>query len=332
MTRFLNVLLLTLTTITLLGCGQKTSKPSQENKTTKHGHTHHAIKPYQGEGPIKVVCTLGQIGDMLRHVGGEHLKVTTMMGPGVDPHLYKALTSDIEKLEAADLIVYCGLHLEGRLTDTFVSMSRRKSIIAITHQLESSQDVRLRKPSDFEGSYDPHVWHDVALWSDCVGYLVEELVQLDPKHATTYQANGKAYRAKLAKLHQFCKTEIAKIPTNQRVLVTAHDAFGYFSLAYDLETKALKGTSTEEDVDLGQMQRIVELVVKKKIKAVFVESAVAPKIIEALIEPCLAHGHRVTIGGELYADTLGPKEKGADTYIGMIRANIKTIVEALAKE
>jgi manganese/zinc/iron transport system substrate-binding protein len=251
------------------------------------------------------------------------------MGPGVDPHLYRAVPADIERLAAADMIFYNGLHLEGRMADLFEDLSERKPTFAVTHALVEAKDRRLRTPPEFEGYYDPHVWHDPRLWAECVKYVANVLGEFDPLHRDDYFRNRDAYLKELDEADRYCREQLATIPEEQRVLVSAHDAFNYFCIAYGLTSMPLKGVSTEDEVTIGRMDEVVDFLVKRKIKAVFVESAAAPQIVRALIEPCRRAGHEVRIGGELYADALGPPESGADNYLGMIKANVDTIVSAL---
>jgi manganese/zinc/iron transport system substrate-binding protein len=266
---------------------------------------------------------------MLRNLGREHLRVTGLMGPGVDPHLYRPVTADIERLTQADIIFYNGLHLEGRMADMFERMSKRKPTFAVCQGLVDAKNPKLRKPPEFEGYYDPHVWHDPKLWAECVKYAAKMLGKTDPAHRDDYVKNAEAYLKQLDEADRYCRKQLETIPADQRALVTAHDAFNYFCAAYDLTSMPLKGVSTEDEVTIGRMDEVVEFLVNKKIKAVFVESAAAPQIVEALIRPCAKAGHEVRIGGELYADALGPKASGADNYLGMIKANVDTIVSAL---
>lgn len=305
--------------------------------TTSESHDHDAStsrsRIFGGNYPISIVCTTGHVGEMLTRLGGEHVEVETLMGPGIDPHLFRPEASHVGKLDGADAIFFVGMHLEGRMSDLFVQMARQKATFAVTEGLQSRKDERLREPPEFEGMYDPHVWHDVALWSDCVRDTAEFLAEFDPKNAEAYQANAEAYLQELMGLHQFCVDEIAKIPAERRVLVTAHDAFGYFGKAYGLEVFGLKGISTEEEKDLAHQEAIQSMIIERKIPAVFVESAVAPRTIEALVEPCRDAGHELKVGDrELYADALGEAESDASTYIGMIRSNVNTIVDALSAE
>ncbi|RIK73986.1 MAG: manganese transporter [Planctomycetota bacterium] len=284
---------------------------------------------FTGEYPIDVVCTIGQVAEMARRIGGQHVRVEALMGPGVDPHLYSPVASDARKLKEADVILYNGLHLEGRMADLFVQMARTKATFAVTEGLQQRRDKRLREPPEFEGLYDPHVWHDPALWADCVSDVAAILAKFDSPHAADYQANAAAYRAELAELDKYCRDELAKIPPDRRVLVTAHDAFGYFGAAYGVEVHGLKGISTEEEKDLVHQERIQRMLIERKIPAVFVESAVAPRTVASLVEPCRAAGLDLKIGGELYADAMGPADSDAADYAGMIRHNVRTIVAAL---
>ena len=280
---------------------------------------------------MRVVCTTGQVAEMVERVGGEHVSVDALMGPGVDPHLFNPVASDLRKLSAADAIFYNGLHLEGRMSETFEQMARTKATFAVTEGIQSRKDKRLREPPEFEGLYDPHVWHDPLLWGDCVTDVANDLAQLDPAHADEYRANAEAYREEFIELDKFCRVELAKIPKERRVLVTAHDAFGYFGNTFGLEVHGLKGISTEEEKDLHRQEEIQRMIVERKIPAVFVESAVAPKTIKALVEPCQAAGWDLKIGGELYADALGPAGSDDATYAGMIRHNVQTIAAALGE-
>lgn len=296
---------------------------------------HHARSdpaepgPFDGTYPIRILCTTGQVADMLRHLGGEHVEVEPLMGPGIDPHSYKPVPSDFDKLNRADAVFYNGLHLEGRLGDTLEKTSRRKLTVAVTHGLAEAGDPRLRQAPEFQGNYDPHVWHDASLWADCAAYATERLVAFDPTYADDYRQNLAELRERLQGLHEFCQTELAEIPAEQRVLVTSHDAFWYLGNAYGLEVHGLQGISTADEIDLGKIDEVVELLVSRRIKAAFVESAVAPRTIQALIERCRERGHEITLGGELYADALGPPDTPAATYEGMMRENVRTIVEAL---
>lgn len=292
-------------------------------------------REFAGQYPIVAVCTTGPVADMVRNLGGAHVDVIGLMGPGVDPHLYRELPADIERIARADLVVYNGLHLEGRMAEMLEQLAEQKTVIAVTHALVDAKDPRLRKPPEFDGYYDPHVWHDPKLWAECVKYVASALADFDSKHRDEYAQNRDAYLRQLDEADRYCEQQLWSIPQEQRVLVTVHDAFNYFCQAYGLKSMPLKGVSTEEEVTIGRADEVIEYLVQNRVKAVFVESASAPQVVQALIDPCRRQGHEVRLGPSedtpfvLYADALGPVGSGADNYLGMIRANVDTIVSAL---
>lgn len=299
--------------IMLLACsGSTSSAPLSSQSTMIH--------------PLNVVATTGMVADAIRRVGGEHVTVTTLMGPGVDPHLYKASQNDIERLSQADIIFYNGLNLEGKMGDIFVKMARTRPVVAVT---ESIDPKLLREPPEFAGHFDPHVWFDVELWSSILHEVEKSLAKSDPNHASLFQANRATYESELMVLHSWVKKELASIPKQERVLITAHDAFGYFGHAYDTEVVGLQGMSTVSEYGLNDVQRIVDLLVTRKIKAVFVESSIPKRSIEAVVEGAKGRGHSVMIGGQLYSDAMGAEGTPEGTYVGMVTANVNTIVRAL---
>jgi manganese/zinc/iron transport system substrate-binding protein len=273
---------------------------------------------------IKVVCTTGMIGDMVSRVGGDRVAVTALMGPGVDPHYYKASQSDIARLGQADLIVYNGLFLEGKMQDIFTKMASRKQIAVAAAGLPPQ---RLRRVGHDE--HDPHVWFDVSLWALTLDNIIAGLSAVDPQGQETFEKNAALYRAELEQLHQWVQAEINKIPAQHRVLVTAHDAFGYFGLAYGIEVVGLQGISTVAEYGVNDVSNLVETIVSRGIGAIFVESSVSERSIQAVQQGCLARGFEVKIGGTLYSDAMGATGSGADTYIGMVRSNVNSIVTAL---
>lgn len=276
--------------------------------------------------PLQVVATTGMVADLVRNVGGERVEVAGLMGPGVDPHLYKATQSDTRKLARADVVFYNGLHLEGKMIDILVRMARQKPTYAVTEYIP---EELLREPPEFAGHYDPHVWFDVGLWMYAVERVTDALIEADPQHRGVYEANRDAYLAQLRELDAYIRERVAEIPRERRVLVTAHDAFGYFGRAYGIEVVGLQGISTATEYGLRDVQNLVELIVGRGIKAVFVEASVSPRAIEAVVEGVRARGHEVAIGGTLYSDSLGEAGTSAGTYIGMVRENTDTIVAAL---
>ncbi|MFZ5818067.1 MAG: metal ABC transporter solute-binding protein, Zn/Mn family [Bacillota bacterium] len=276
------------------------------------------------DGKIQAAATTGMVADLVKQIGGERVVVTALMGPGVDPHLYKASEGDIARLSKASIIFYNGLHLEGRMGDILVKMARQKPTVAVAERIPESD--LLATP---DGTEDPHIWFDVSLWMKAAEAVRDALVELDPAGRAEYQANAAAYLKELEALHGYAREQIGSIPARQRVLVTAHDAFGYFGRAYGIEVMGLQGISTATEYGLADVQQMVDLLVSRKVKAVFVESSVPKRSIEALVQGAGARGHRVSIGGELFSDAMGAEGTPEGTYIGMVRHNVDTIVKAL---
>ena len=281
------------------------------------------------EGPLRIVATTGIIADTARHIAGEHAKIESLMGPGVDPHLYKASESDVRRLGEADLILYNGLHLEGKMGDILTKMARNRPVIAVTEEIPQTE---LREPPEMAGQYDPHVWFDVSLWARTLQPIVRELSALDPENAAAYQANAAAFEKELTELDAWVKQRILTIAPEQRVLITAHDAFGYFGRRYGMEVVGLQGISTLSEAGLRDVDRVVETVAGRGIKAIFVESSVPRRSIEAVQAAVQSQGRQVEIGGQLFSDSLGAAGSPAGSYAGMVRANVDTIVSALTRQ
>lgn len=277
-------------------------------------------------GKIAVVCTTGMVGDLARIIAGDAADLVTLMGPGVDPHYYKASKGDVERLAAADVIFYNGLYLEGKMQEIFERMKATKKVVAVTRDIPVE---RLRQPPEFDGQYDPHVWFDVSLWKEAVGPVVAALSEMRPDLYADFKLRGEAYRAKLDTLHRWVEKEIHSIPEKGRVLVTAHDAFGYYGIAYDIKVVGLQGISTVSEYGVTDVIEMVDLIVDANVKAIFVESSVPERSIHAVLEGCKARGADVRIGGTLYSDAMGGPGSGADTYVGMVESNTRTVVEAL---
>lgn len=280
--------------------------------------------PASGGGKLKVTVTTGMIADIVRNVGGTHVEVTALMGSGVDPHLYKASEGDIAKLSEAQMIFYNGLHLEGRMADIFVKMAAKKPTIPVAEGIEHSLLLETSQQTE-----DPHIWFDVSLWMKATEVVRDRLGETDPANKAEYVKNAEAYLAQLKELDRYAREQLATVPKAQRVMVTAHDAFNYFGRAYDVEVMGLQGISTAAEYGLNDVQRLVDVLVERKIKAVFVESSVPKRSIEALVEGAKAKGHTVRIGGELFSDAMGAAGTPEGTYVGMVRHNVDTIVGAL---
>ena len=277
--------------------------------------------------PLRVVATTGQIADAVRRVGGDRVQTHGLMGPGVDPHLYRASESDITRLEAADAVFWNGLHLEAGIS----SVLERITELGV-HSIRVTDDIDrqlLLAPPEFDGAYDPHVWFDLNLWSTAVRTIRDALVAMDPEGEEVYRTNAAAFTAKVKELDTYVKSRAQEIESRVRVLVTAHDAFNYFANRYGLEVRGLQGISTESEASTADVQELAQFISDRGIPAVFIESSVPDQGVQAVIEAAAARGHTVTIGGEIFSDAMGAEGTAEGTYLGMIRHNIDTIVEAL---
>lgn len=284
-------------------------------------------RAFAEEKKVAATATIGMVADLVKQVGGERVEVTQLMGPGVDPHLYKPTPRDASGLGKADVIFYSGLMLEGRMADLFARLSRTgRKIYAVT---ESVDESKLLEPEEFEGHYDPHLWFDVSLWAQTVPTIVKGLSEVDPAGKATYEENGKALAERLNALHAWCLETVAKLPESQRILVTSHDAYNYFGRAYGFKVVGLQGVSTVSEAALADMASLVDFIRDQKVGAIFVETSVNPAAIKRV-----AQDAKVKIGGELFSDAMGePDEKKegfeVGTYEGMVRYNVTTIVNAL---
>ncbi|MFN4241815.1 MAG: metal ABC transporter solute-binding protein, Zn/Mn family [Tepidisphaerales bacterium] len=276
--------------------------------------------------PVRVVATVGMVADVVRAVMGERAEVVQLIGSAVDPHLYKASRADVAAIARADVVVHNGLHLEGKLSEVLRRASHRRLTVALAELVPPER--RLEQ----QGQADPHVWMDPSLWAAAALALAEKLAAWDPADGATYRANAEAYAAELLALHAQGQAMMATIPPDKRVLVTSHDAFGYFGRAYGLEVRAVQGLSTESEAGLREINALVDFLVRRRVPAVFVESSVPRKSIEALIEGARRRGHEVVIGGELFSDAMGPEGTYEGTYVGMIDHNLTTVARALGGE
>jgi manganese/zinc/iron transport system substrate-binding protein len=286
-------------------------------------------EPAELEGKLHVVTTIGMIQDVVQNVGGERVAATGLMGPGVDPHLYKASEGDVRKLFRADVIFYGGLHLEARMGEVLEEMGERVRTVAVS---EAIPVARRQAPVDFSSQYDPHVWFDVRLWAMTVDTIAATLAAVDPAHAAEYRANARAYRAELDALDRYVRAQALRVPEEKRVLITAHDAFSYFGRAYGFEVRGLQGISTAAEAGTADVQELARFIADRRIPAVFVESSIPRRTIEAVQEAVRARGYDVQIGGSLYSDAMGTRGTPDGTYAGMVRHNIDTIVAALLRE
>lgn len=276
--------------------------------------------------PLKIVATTSIIGDAIENIVGDSAQVIKLMGPGVDPHAYKATPKNIQHLSQADIIFYNGLHLEGKMADVLKNFSKRKAVYAASDGIDPNQ--YLGDPQ-FEDGLDPHIWFNVSLWKQAVKYMSKQLQTADNSSAAYYKANTKRYLKQLDELHKSIQKAIQEIPKTQRMLITAHDAFTYFGKAYDIEVRGLQGISTVGECGLRDITNLVELIIQRKIKAIFPENSVPNKPLRAVVQGCKKRGHEVILGQELYSDALGEEGAWEGTYIGMVTTNVKIIVDAL---
>lgn len=281
----------------------------------------------ENAGNLNVVATTGQIHDSLHNIAGDIVNLTGLLGPGVDPHLYVPTEGDVAVFGEADVIVYNGLHLEAQMVRVLEQMEQRGTIVlAIGDHLPKDQLL------DWNTSaYDPHIWNDPELWSLGVEAMRDTLIEADPTNAQLYRQNTEVYLAEIAETDAFVQEQINRIPAEKRLMITAHDAFGYFARAYGMEVAGLQGISTESEASTTDVQNLVNLIVERQIPAIFVETSVSPRNIEAVQAAVEAQGFTVEIGGYLFSDALDSLGNPASTYTGMLRHNAQTLADALSK-
>jgi manganese/zinc/iron transport system substrate-binding protein len=310
--RFLLPLIVALSMI-LAGCGSQAGQPTAERT-----------------GPLKVVATTGQLADAITNVAGDKVELTALLGPGIDPHTYVATEGDVNVIQSADVIVYNGLHLEAQMERIFEQLAKsgQKTVVAVGDQLDQTTLLGWEPEKGFP--HDPHIWNDVRLWKQVVEVIRDALIKADPVNSAVYSSNTTAYLGQLDELQTYLTAEAAKIPIEQRVLVTAHDAFNYFGRAYGLKVAAVQGVSTEAEASTADIQALTKVIIDNNVPAIFVETTISPRTIEAVQAAVQATGREVALGGKLYSDAMGEPGSDADTYIKMMRHNIDTIVKALS--
>lgn len=276
---------------------------------------------------LNVVTTTTMITDLVKNIGGDKIEVNGLMGAGVDPHLYKASEGDVSKLFNADVVIYNGLHLEGKLEEVFEKMKHQnKKTIVVSDIIDKNN---LIGSEAFASNYDPHIWFDINNWIKITSYVVDKLSTLDSKNATFYKSNGEEYLKKLKGLNQGISSKINELPVDKRILVTAHDAFNYFGRQHNFNVVGLQGLSTATEAGVQDVQKLAKFIIDNDVKAIFVESSVPKRTIEALQEAVKSKGKEVAIGGTLYSDALGNAGTKEGTYIGMYKTNVNTIIDAL---
>ena len=277
-----------------------------------------------------IVATVGMVADVVRAVAGDRAEVTGLMGSGIDPHLYKPTRADVQHLMRADVVFYNGLLLEGKMTDALIrAATAGRKVHAVT---ELMSDAVLLEPDEFEGLYDPHVWMDPSAWMHTIDVVRDKLSEYDPDGAATYADNARALRDRFGALDAYAERVLGSVPEDQRVLVTAHDAFNYFGRRYGYQVVGIQGISTESEAGVQDIEKLVDLLVERNVGAVFVESTVAERSVHALLAGAQARDHEVVIGGELFSDAMGDEGTYEGTYIGMIDHNVTTIARALGGE
>src|SRR5688500_13031775 len=279
-----------------------------------------------GDGKLRVVTTTGIVGDAAARVGGDRINVTSLMGPGIDPHLYRASEGDVSLLSNADLVLFNGLHLEAKMGEVLEQMGGRVTTVAVSEKIDRAT---LLAPPEFAGNFDPHIWFDVRLWMQAVERIRDALVTADSAGAATYRANAEAYLKELAALDDEVRARARTVPAERRVVITARGAFDYFGRAYGFEVRGLQGISTAAEAGTADVQALAQFIQERRIPAIFVESSVSPRTIEAVQAAVRSRGFDVKIGGQLYSDALGDPAGPAGTYPGMVRQNVQTITSAL---
>jgi manganese/zinc/iron transport system substrate-binding protein len=276
---------------------------------------------------MKIVATIGMIGDVASVIGGDRVEVYTMIGPGIDPHAYKAKAGDVERLNNADLILYNGLHLEAKMGEILERISSTHNTVAVSETFREDELIEVK-----EGVHDPHVWFDVEKWQVVTRNILNALKDTDAAGAENYDENFETYLRELEELQEFVVEQTGRVPERNRVLITAHDAFNYFGEAYGFEVRGLQGISTVDEAGTGDVRNLADFIAEREISAIFVETSVSTKSIQALQEAVRDRGFEVTIGGELFSDAMGSPGTPEGTYLGMVRHNTETIVEALLAE
>lgn len=315
----------------ICGCGPKSERSGQPSKsansTAADGNADLFVPP--ADRPIRALVTVGMVADLVRQIGGDRIKVTQLMGSGVDPHLFKASRDDHQEILAADICFSSGMMLEGKLSQILTRLGRTKPVFAVADLAAIEGRI---VPFQSDSHQDPHVWMDVAAWSECAQVITQLLCDFDKVNADAYRSRETVLLEKLNALHTYGRKCISSIPAENRILVTSHDAFQYFGRAYGIEVLGVQGMSTDSEAGLQRINQLVDLLVNRRVKAVFVESSVPRKNMQALKDGAAARGHEVLFGGELFSDAMGPDGSWEGTYEGMMDHNFTLITRALGGE
>lgn len=276
--------------------------------------------------PLKIVATTGMIADAVANVGGGRVEVTALMGTGIDPHSYRQTRSDMENLLRADIVFWNGLYLEAQMERFLLELAEQKPVIAVAEAIPQNF---LLDDEEYEGRYDPHVWLVPSLWVHAVERVRDTLIEADPRGANIYFVNAERYISELKALQTYADAMLGTIPEERRILVTAHDAFGYFGRAFNMEVEGIQGISTESEAGLARISELVELIIERRVPAIFAETSVSDRNLRALIEGAAARGHDTRLGPEIYSDAMGEQGTYQGTYIGMIDHNVSVITQML---
>ncbi len=286
-------------------------------------------RPAFAAAPLSVVTTTAMIADAVRQVGGDHVAVRALMGPGIDPHAYRQTRTDLALLYRADAIFWNGLYLEAQMEDLLVDLGRRKPVFALGDEFPAG---KLRAHEDYADRFDPHIWMVPELWAEAVRVVTKHLIALRPEAEGAFQENAARHLEEIARLQSYARDSLSQIPEESRVLISAHDAFGYFGQAFGFDVMGVQGLSTQSEAGLNRIAELVDVIVERDIRAVFVESSVSDRNMRALIEGAAARGHQLVIGGELFSDAMGAPGTYEATYIGMLDHNITVIAQALGAQ
>lgn len=277
---------------------------------------------------LRIVCTTSMITEVVRRIGGEHVIIEGLMGPGIDPHLYRVRAQTVESLQSADIIFYHGLHLEGKMVDTLQALSKRKRTVGVADSIERDRLIE----SEFSGIYDPHVWHDPALWKIISYHIADQLSEFDPDHSVDYHANVQQYTQELDELDAYIRNALAQLSDSQRIVVTAHDAFAYFGKRYGIRVVALQGMNTDAQISPKDVTQLARFICDHKIATIFIESSIPRRTMEAVFQAVEGYGWHVTIGDELFSDALGADDSPEGSYCGMMRHNCDALVRGLQQQ
>jgi len=284
------------------------------------------IEPKEQKGPLHIVTTTGIIEDCVKQIVGDSAEVSSIMGPGTDPHIYKPTPGDIELLDKADVIICNGLHLEGKMAEMLDKYSKEKPVLKVSDGINKKDII---KSADFADSFDPHIWFDTKIWMQGLLYITKELGKIDSMSADYYGGNYDRYLAKIAITDMWVASQLDSIDTNQRLLITSHDAFSYFGRRYDIEVRGIQGISTLSEVGLKDISDMVNFLIERQIKSIFVETSTSQKTAQSIVDGCRAKDFNVELKGPLYSDALGEPDSEGGTYIGMIKSNVTMIVNGL---